>query len=84
MTTTNSRNWYTETRYTADRSRPGSRWERTGASVDEVTARAQYEEIALRPGVDVRLCRLDWLDDSLDNEEAMPLTTVVLEAAGAA
>lgn len=76
------RNWHTETRFTADVAQPGSRWERNGNGVDEFTARAQYEILRLRPGVDVRLVRLDWDDDW--DEDASPLETVVAESSGAA
>jgi len=68
---------YVEIRKTADLTMPGSRWERTGASTDETTARAEFEA-RKATGLDVRLVRLDW-DPNGDGDD-MPLTTVVNEA----
>jgi len=64
--------FYLETRFTADQSQPGSRWERTGPSTDEATARAAFAALS---GVDARIMRLDWDPDG--DEDSMPLTTVV-------
>jgi hypothetical protein len=75
------KNHFVETRFTADRSKPGSRWERTGPTSDEVTARAEYEILKMRPGVDVRLVRLEW---NHSEDDALPFQTVVAEATGAA
>ena len=75
------RHFYLETRFTADRSQPGSRWQRKGPSTDEITARAAYLALGEMPGVDARIVRLDWDPDG--DEDSMPLTTVVVESTGA-
>lgn len=74
--------FYVETRYTADRSRPGSRWERKGPSTDEMTARVALSAVEKIPGVDVRMVRLDWDPDG--DADSIPITTVVIEVTGAA
>lgn len=74
--------FYLETRFTADRTQPGSRWERRGPSTDEVEARAAFVALGKMPGTDARIVRLDW--DPEGDEDSMPVTAVVVESTGAA
>jgi hypothetical protein len=74
--------FYLETRFTADRNKPGSRWERQGPSTDEIEARVAFGALGEMPGVDARIVRLDWDPDG--DEDSMPATTVIAESSGAA
>lgn len=65
--------FYIETRITADKSKPGSRWERRGEISSEAITRKAFDRLRGMPGLDKRLVKLD------GDVPGAPLRTVVEE-----